>query len=279
MKRVKKRVKKAVFPVAGLGTRFLPATKAMPKELLPIVDKPLIQYAAEEAVEAGIDTLIFVTGRNKRAIEDHFDANSELEYALREKGQFAQLEMVHNILPKGVECIFVRQARQLGLGHAILCAERTVGNEPFAVLLADDFLTGSKNGMMENLVNKYHQTGNAQISVLPVAGKEISKYGVVIREENTNIVSGLIEKPDFENAPSDLASMGRYVLPPKIFEILKKIDVKKGQEIQLADAIDELAKSEIVESVTIEGQRFDCGSVEGYMSAIEYEYKKRKKTS
>ena len=160
-----------------------------------------------------------------------------------------------------------------------MCAERTVGNEPFAVLLADDFLTGAKNGMMENLVNKYHQTGNAQISVLPVAGKEISKYGVVIRKENTNIVSGLIEKPDFENAPSDLASLGRYVLPPKIFEILKKMDVKKGQEIQLADAIDELAKREIVESVAIEGQRFDCGSVEGYMSAIEYEYKKRKKTS
>ena len=217
MKTIKKRVKKAVFPVAGLGTRFLPATKAMPKELLPIVDKPLIQYAVEEAVEAGIDTLIFVTGRNKRAIEDHFDANSELERVLKEKGQFAQLEMVHNILPKGVECIFVRQARQLGLGHAILCAERTVGNEPFAVLLADDFLTGSNNGMMKNLVNKYHQTGNTQISVSPVAGKEISKYGVIIPKENTNIVLGLIEKPDFENAPSDLASLGRYVLPPKKF--------------------------------------------------------------
>lgn len=279
MKTIKKQVKKAVFPVAGLGTRFLPATKAMPKELLPIVDKPLIQYAVEEAVEAGIDTLIFVTGRNKRAIEDHFDANSELERVLKEKGQFAQLEMVRNILPEGVECIFVRQARQLGLGHAILCAERTVGNEPFAVLLADDFLTGSSNGMMKNLVNKYHQTGNTQISVSPIAGKEISKYGVIIPKENTNIVLGLIEKPDFENAPSDLASIGRYVLPPKIFEILKKIDSKKGEEIQLADAIDELAKSEIIESVEIEGQRFDCGSVDGYMSAIEYEYTKRKKKS
>ncbi len=274
---MKKQVKKAVFPVAGLGTRFLPATKAMPKELLPIVDKPLIQYAAEEAVEAGIDTLIFVTGRNKRAIEDHFDANSELENALTEKGQFAQLEKVHNILPAGVECIFVRQARQLGLGHAILCAERTVGSEPFAVLLADDFLTGSKSGMMKSLVHRYHQSGNAQISVLPITGKEISKYGVVVPKVKTNIVLGLIEKPDFESAPSDLASVGRYVLPPKIFEILKKINAKQGEEIQLADAIHQLAKSETIESIKIQGKRFDCGSVDGYMRAIEYEYKKRKK--
>ena len=272
----KQLVKKAVFPVAGFGTRFLPATKAMPKELLPIVDKPLIQYAAEEAVAAGIDTLIFVTGRNKRAIEDHFDANRELELALREKGKFTQAKMVQNILPEGVECIFVRQPHQLGLGHAILCAERAVGDEPFAILLADDFLTDNKIGVTEMLVNKYVETGNPQISVVPIEGKEISNYGVIFPGEAKNVVKGLVEKPDFNDAPSNLASVGRYILPPKIFKILKGITLKDGEEMQLADAINLLAKELIIEAIEITGRRFDCGSVEGFMKAIDHEYKKRK---
>ena len=269
------KIKKAIFPVGGLGTRFLPATKSMPKEMLPIVDKPLIQYAAEEAVAAGIDTLIFVTGRNKRAIEDHFDANRELELALREKGKFVQAKMVQNILPKGVECIFVRQPHQLGLGHAVLCAERVVGNEPFAILLADDFLTDNIVGTTKILVDKYEKTGNSQISVLPVEGEEISNYGVVSLGTSNNVVKGLVEKPKFKDAPSKLASVGRYVLTPKIFEILRGMTLKDGEEMQLADAINLLAKELIIEAVKIGGSRFDCGSVEGFMKAIENEYKKR----
>ena len=173
-------LRKAVFPVAGFGTRFLPATKAMPKELLPIVDKPLIQYAAEEAIAAGINTLIFVTGRNKRAIEDHFDANNELEAMLRSRGNYAQADMVRNITPEGVECIFVRQAEQLGLGHAVLCAERAVGSDPFAVLLADDFLTDHELGVTADLVRAFENSGKSQLSVMQVDGPDISKYGVVV---------------------------------------------------------------------------------------------------
>ena len=175
-----RKIRKAVFPVAGFATRFLPATKAMPKELLPIVDKPLIQYAAEEAIAAGIDTLIFVTGRNKRAIEDHFDANNELETILRAKGKDAQAEMVRNITPDGVECIFVRQAKQLGLGHAVLCAERAVGGDPFAVLLADDFLTDYEHGVTKDLSSEFAKTGKSQLAVMEVEGPDISKYGVVV---------------------------------------------------------------------------------------------------
>ena len=189
---------KAVFPVAGFGTRFLPATKAMPKELLPIIDKPLIQYAAEEAIAAGIDTLIFVTGRNKRAIEDHFDNNQELEAALRAKGKYKQADMVKNILPSGVECIFVRQPEQLGLGHAVLCAERAVGNEPFAVLLADDFITYDGNGVTDDLVRAFEVSGKTQLSVMKVKGPDISKYGVIRPNGTSGSVAGLVEKPEFE---------------------------------------------------------------------------------
>ena len=201
-------IRKAVFPVAGFGTRFLPATKAMPKELLPIVDKPLIQYAAEEAIAAGIDTLIFVTGRNKRAIEDHFDNNQELEMALRAKGKYDQAEMVKNILPAGVECIFVRQPEQLGLGHAVLCAERVVGDDPFVVLLADDFLTYEGDGIVSDLVSAYELSGKTQLSVMEVNGPDISKYGVVVPNGRSASVAGLVEKPDANKAPSNLASIG-----------------------------------------------------------------------
>ena len=180
------KIRKAVFPVAGFGTRFLPATKAMPKELLPIVDKPLIQYAAEEAIAAGLDTLIFVTGRNKRAIEDHFDANNELEAALLRSGKNAQANMIKNILPAGVECIFVRQAEQLGLGHAILCAERVVGDEPFAVLLADDCLTDNVSGVTSELVDAFLKTSKSQLSEMELNFVKISKYGEVVQSKNTN---------------------------------------------------------------------------------------------
>ena len=264
------RIRKAVFPVAGLGTRFLPATKAMPKELLPIVDKPLIQFAVEEAIAAGIDTLIFVTGRNKRAIEDHFDNHKELELALRSKGNHKQADMVKNILPKGIECIFVRQADQLGLGHAVLCAERAVGNEPFAVLLADDFIISEGDGVTGDLVNAFEASGKTQLSVMKVKGADISKYGVILPAKDMGSVAGLVEKPKAEKAPSDLASIGRYLLTPDIFSILRKQTSGADGEIQLADAINTQAVSNRVEAVSLKGRRFDCGSVKGYLEAIMY---------
>jgi UTP--glucose-1-phosphate uridylyltransferase len=264
------RVRKAVFPVAGLGTRFLPATKAMPKELLPIVDKPLIQYAAEEAIAAGIDTLIFVTGRNKRAIEDHFDNNQELEIALRAKGKGAQADMVKNILPAGVECIFVRQPEQLGLGHAVLCAERAIGNDPFAVLLADDFLAHEGAGATADLVRGFEASGKTQLSIMEVNGPEISKYGVVVPNKYPGSVAGLVEKPDANDAPSNQASIGRYVLTPDIFDILRNQSKGADGEIQLSDAINTQAAKNAVEAITLNGRRFDCGSVQGYLDAIMY---------
>ncbi len=264
----KSKVRKAVFPVAGLGTRFLPATKAMPKELLPIIDKPLIQYAVEEAIAAGIDTLIFVTGRNKRAIEDHFDNNKELEMALRAKGKDDQAEMVKNILPEGVECIFVRQPEQLGLGHAVLCAERAVGNDPFAVLLADDFLIYDGDGITADLVRSFEASSKTQLSVMEVNGPDISKYGVVLPGSKPGVVAGLVEKPDLDKAPSNFASIGRYVLTPDIFDFIRKQSVGIGGEFQLADAINAQAADNAVEAVILNGHRFDCGSVEGYLNAI-----------
>jgi UTP--glucose-1-phosphate uridylyltransferase len=268
------RIRKAVFPVAGFGTRFLPATKAMPKELLPIVDKPLIQYAAEEAIAAGIDTLIFVTGRNKRAIEDHFDANNELETMLRAKGKDKQADMVRNIIPAGVECIFVRQAEQLGLGHAVLCAERAVGGDPFAVLLADDFLTDYEPGVTADLSQAFSDSGKS-LSVMELDGPEISKYGVVVPNGSGPGIAGLIEKPDANDAPSNLASIGRYVLTPDIFETLRGLSAGSGGEIQLADAINIHAQRGLVEIVRLNGLRYDCGSVHGLMQASHHEYKKR----
>ncbi len=263
-------IRKAVFPVAGFGTSFLPATKAMPKELLPIVDKPLIQYAVEEAIAAGVDTLIFVTGRNNRAIEDHFDSNPELESALRAKGKTEQADMVHSILPQGVECIFVRQPVQFGLGHAVLCAERAVGNDSFAVLLADDFLTCEDGGVTADLVKAYKAAGQMQLSVMEVNGPDISKYGVVQPGKRAGSVEGLVEKPLFEEAPSNLSSIGRYVLTPDIFETLRGQGRGAGGEIQLADAINTQAAAGHVEAVTLRGQRFDCGSVKGFLDAITH---------
>ena len=270
------KLRKAVFPVAGFGTRFLPATKAMPKELLPVVDKPLIQYAVEEAIAAGIDTLIFVTGRNKRAIEDHFDNNQELDLALRARGKDKQADMVKNILPVGVECIFVRQPEQLGLGHAVLCAERAVGNDPFAVLLADDFMTYEGNGVTADLARAFEESGKMQLSIMEVPGPDISKYGVVVPKEEPGSVAGLVEKPDADKAPSNLASIGRYVLTPSIFDILRRQSAGFGGEIQLSDAINTQAAISSVESVTLNGRRFDCGSLQGYLDAIMYVADRRK---
>ena len=269
------KIRKAVFPVAGFGTRFLPATKAMPKELLPIVDKPLIQYAAEEAIAAGIDTLIFVTGRNKRAIEDHFDANNELETMLRAKGKDVQADMVRNIIPEGVECIFVRQAEQLGLGHAVLCAERAVGKVPFAVLLADDFLTDYEAGVTTDLAHAFARSGKSQLSVMEVDELDISKYGVVVPNRSGAGIAGLVEKPEVNDAPSNLASIGRYVLTPDIFDTLRGLSAGSGGEIQLADAINNHAQRGAVETVRLNGKRFDCGSVDGFIQASNHEYQKR----
>ena len=265
-----KEVKKAVFPVAGFGTRFLPATKAMPKELLPIIDKPLIQHAAEEAIAAGIDTLIFVTGRHKRAIEDHFDSNQELETTLKSKGRHEEADMINNIFPAGVECIFVRQAEQLGLGHAVLCAKRAVGDEPFVVLLADDFISSDKKGVTADLIKAYKESGKMQLSAMHVDDTEISKYGVLMPGSKDGEVVGLIEKPSPQRAPSNLASIGRYVLTSEIFDILQSQTEGSGGEIQLADAINYFAKIGLVESVMLDGKRFDCGNVDGYLSAILY---------
>ncbi|AUJ65901.1 UTP--glucose-1-phosphate uridylyltransferase (plasmid) [Aestuarium zhoushanense] len=263
-----KPVSKAVIPVAGFGTRFLPETKAIPKELLPIVDKPFIQYAAEEAIAAGIDTLIFVTGRKKRPIEGHFDSNQELEVALRAKVKTDQADMVRNILPQGVECIFVRQSEQLELVHAVLCAERVVGDDPIAVLLANDFLTYEGAGVTADLVKGFEASGRTQLSVMEVNGPDISKYGVVQPGAAAGSVAGLVEKPVYEQAPSNLASIGRYVLNPDIFKTLCCQAPGAGGEIQLADAINTKAAAGQVETVTLNGQRFDCGSVKGFLGAI-----------
>ena len=272
-----RKIKKAVFPVAGFGTRFLPATKAMPKELLPIVDKPLIQYAVEEAIAAGIDTLIFVTGRNKRAIEDHFDVNKELELALRSKGKNEQADMVRNIVPPHVECIFVRQAEQLGLGHAVLCAERAVAGEPFAVLLADDFLTDYSPGVTADLVDAFEKTGHSQLSIMPVDEAHISNYGVINPSADGRGVMEVVEKPRQNEAPSNLASIGRYILTPDIFDLLRTLRTGFGGEIQLADALNLHAQDGLLEAIELRGKRFDCGSVDGFMSASTYEYAKRLK--
>jgi UTP--glucose-1-phosphate uridylyltransferase len=262
------RIRKAVFPVAGLGTRFLPATKAMPKELLPIVDKPIIQYAVEEAIAAGITDLIFVTGRTKRAIEDHFDANPELERLLRDKGQDSMADMVRNIVPAGVNCIFVRQPEAMGLGHAVLCAEPVVGREPFAVLLADDVMFCADQGVTAQLADHYAQAPGTLLSVMQVERDQVSKYGIILPGAEPGSVAGLREKPAPQDAPSDLASVGRYVLEPEIFDILRRQPPGHGGEIQLADAINTRAAQGTVRAIPLQARRYDCGSKIGYLEAI-----------
>lgn len=266
-----KAIRKAVFPVAGLGTRFLPATKAMPKELLPIVDKPIIQFAVEEAIEAGITDMVFVTGRTKRAIEDHFDGNAELEATLERRGKDSLVEMVRNIIPPGVSCVFVRQAEALGLGHAVLCAEPAVGGGPFAVLLPDDLMTG-RPSPTKALVDHFAQSGKPAISVMPVAQDQIHQYGVVnpVTESAVGAVgmAGIVEKPDPALAPSNLAAVGRYVFDHDIFDHLRNLPPGVGGEIQLTDAINIMASQRAVDAVPIVGKRYDCGSKIGYLEAI-----------
>ncbi|MDH5548094.1 MAG: UTP--glucose-1-phosphate uridylyltransferase GalU [Gammaproteobacteria bacterium] len=269
-----KPVRKAVFPVAGMGTRFLPATKANPKEMLPVVDKPLIQYAAEEAIAAGCEQLIFVTSSSKRAIEDHFDKNFELEALLESKQKHALLETVQQILPKGVSCVYVRQPEALGLGHAVLCAKDVVGDEPFAVILADDLIDGNKKGCLGQMVDLYNERGCSILGVEPVAAEDTDKYGIVAgRETQPRVtkVDQIVEKPKPADAPSTLAVVGRYILTPRIFELLETTQRGAGNEIQLTDGIATLLDFEHVLTYQFDGQRYDCGDKLGYLKAtVEY---------
>lgn len=264
-----KRVTKAIFPVAGLGTRFLPATKANPKEMMPIVDKPLIQYAVEEAVSAGITELIFVTNSSKRAIEDHFDSNFELESALIERGKNDLLNIVKSILPEGVSCAYIRQKSPQGLGHAVLCARQLIMNEPFAVLLADDLIDGESQPCMSQMIDLYHQNQTSIIAVEKIDPQQSKKYGVVKVASDAKLakLEGIVEKPLPEHAPSDLGVVGRYILTPKIFEFLLSTTKGSGGEIQLTDAIAKLLKSETVHAYQFDGIRYDCGSKLGYLKA------------
>lgn len=243
----------------------------MPKELLPIIDKPIIQFAVEEAVAAGITDLIFITGKSKRAIEDHFDSNIELETALRAKGQHDILEQIENIVPPGVNCIYIRQAEALGLGHAVLCAEPVVGNEPFAVLLADDLILGNELPT-PRMVREYEDSPNSLLMTMEVALSEVSKYGIIRSgrkfSKTRTDVEALVEKPGEADAPSRLASIGRYILEPEIFDTIRSLPPGHGGEIQLADAINTLAGKGHVQAIEMIGQRYDCGCKSGYLEAI-----------
>lgn len=262
-------VRKAVFPVAGLGTRFLPATKAMPKEMLPVVDKPLIQYAVEEAVAAGVTELIFVTGRSKRAIEDHFDSAPELEMELARKDKQAMLAAVKNILPSHVSCIYIRQTAPLGLGHAVLTAAPAVGDEPFAVLLADDLIDADKP-VLAQLIDAALTHQGSILGVQEVAREETDKYGIVSSsqiDERTDRVNAIVEKPSPQVAPSTLAVVGRYVLDASIFNHLRRTKAGSGGEIQLTDGIASLMNEKPVFAHRYEGTRYDCGSKAGMFAA------------
>lgn len=264
------KVTKAIFPVAGLGTRFLPATKANPKEMLPIVDKPLIQYAVEDAIAAGITELIFVTSSSKRAIEDHFDSNFELEFNLFERGKEDLLTLVQDILPEGVSCAYVRQKSPRGLGHAVLCAKQLISNEPFAVVLADDLIDGGEKTCLQQMITLYDRTQASVIAVEKIAPDETKKYGVVdvsTKESSICTVRGIIEKPNPLDAPSDLGVVGRYILTPSIFSFLENTAAGSGGEIQLTDAIAKLLEIETVLAFQFQGKRFDCGSKLGYLQA------------
>ena len=267
------KLRKAVFPVAGLGSRFLPVTKASPKEMLPIVDKPLIQYAVEEAAAAGITEMVFVTGRNKRAIEDHFDKAYELETELERKNKDQLLNMVRSVLPEGVRCIYIRQAEPLGLGHAVLCAQPIVGDEPFAVILADD-LMDSEPPAMARMAEIFAREQCSLLGVEEVPRDQTQSYGIVTIDPmkgDTARIHSIVEKPKPADAPSNLAVIGRYVLSNKIFQLLSRVTPGAGGEIQLTDGISQLLKEERALAVRLPGRRFDCGSKLGYVQAtVEY---------
>lgn len=263
-------VKKIVFPVNGLGTRFLPATKAMPKEMLPVVDKPLIQYAVEEAYKAGITEMVFVTGRNKRAIEDHFDRNPELETELESKGKDELLETVRSIVPPGINCIYVRQPKALGLGHAVLCARPVIGNVPFAVVLPDDLISSDVSVVKQLLDAREAQGGGSVVAVQDVELEDTKKYGIVSVDDAACPVSrvrGIVEKPDPAAAPSRLAVIGRYVFEPEIFDYLEVQQAGVGGEIQLTDAISASLAQVPTYACRYQGHRYDCGSKQGYIDA------------
>ncbi|KAF3996272.1 UTP--glucose-1-phosphate uridylyltransferase GalU [Glaciimonas immobilis] len=267
-----KKIRKAVFPVAGLGSRFLPATKAQPKEMLPIVDKPLIQYAVEEAVAAGITDMVFITGRNKRAIEDHFDTVYELESELEAAGKMRLLELVRNVIPKHVNCIFIRQSAPLGLGHAVLCARPVIGDEPFAVLLADDFMDvdAGERPVLAQMTDVFELEGSSLLAVQDVPRADTRQYGIVSIDPfkpNLERVKSIIEKPSPDDAPSTLAVVGRYVLTQGIFDCLEATGKGAGGEIQLTDGIAALMEKEKVLAYRYAGQRYDCGSKLGYLKA------------
>ena len=269
------KVRKAVFPVAGLGTRFLPATKASPKEMLPVVDKPLIQYAVEEAAAAGITDMIFITGRSKRAIEDHFDKAYELEAELEAKNKQQLLEVVRGVAPGSINCIYIRQPEALGLGHAVLCAEPVVGDEPFAILLADDLMDAGERGtpVMRQMVEQFERHQSSVIAVEEVPLQETSKYGIVSTAvagagtAKIEPITGIVEKPRPETAPSRLAVVGRYLLTARIFDLIGRQSAGAGGEIQLTDAIARLLQEQTVLAYRFEGRRFDCGAKLGYMQA------------
>ena len=264
-----RQLRKAVFPVAGLGSRFLPATKASPKEMLPIVDKPLIQYAVEEAAAAGIIDMIFVTGRNKRAIEDHFDSVHELESELEAKGKLDLLELVRGVLPPGCRCMYIRQTEPLGLGHAVLCARPIVGDEAFAVLLADDLIAADPP-VMRRMAELFAVQGCSLVGVEEVPRAQTASYGIVMASDpgaEVTPIAGIVEKPDPATAPSTLAVVGRYVLTPAVFALLADAQPGRGGEIQLTDAIARLLRQERVLAMRLQGRRFDCGSKLGYLQA------------
>ncbi len=277
---MKTKITKAIFPVAGLGVRFLPATKANPKEMLPIVDKPLIKYAVEEAAAARIQALIFVTSSSKRAIEDHFDSNYELEAKLAKNGRNDLLTMVKEVLPKGTRCAYIRQPDALGLGHAVLCAKPIIGDEPFAVLLADDLIDGGKQGCLAQMFAAYEETGGNIVAVQPIPGPQTHKYGIVSFENSPQPpffkgeiaggflpINGIVEKPSEEDAPSHFGVVGRYILQPQIFQHLEHMGAGAGGEIQLTDAIAQLLNEQNVYAFQFEGKRYDCGSKLGYLEA------------
>ena len=270
-------ITKAVFPVAGLGTRFLPATKANPKEMMTIVDKPLIQYAAEEAIAAGITQLIFVTSSSKRAIEDHFDKNYELESELAKRQKLDLLDVVHKIKPEGVNCVYIRQPEALGLGHAVWCAKEVVGRSPFAVILADDLIDDNAKGCISQMTEQYAQYRCSILGVETVDASETDKYGIVDSIDPSNSISeikDIVEKPSPALAPSNLAVVGRYILSSSIFGYLEKTGKGKGGEIQLTDAISLMLADEKVMAYQFEGRRYDCGSKQGYLEAtVEYALK------
>ena len=264
-----KKITKAVFPVAGMGSRFLPATKASPKEMMPIVDKPLIQYAVEEAVAAGITDMVFITGRNKRAIEDHFDKAYELEAELEMRGKDELLRAVREVIPAHINCIYIRQAEPLGLGHAVLCAQPVIHDEPFAVILADDLIDGN-TAIMKQMVDVFRQHQCSILGVQDVPRDQTRQYGIVSStnlEPGVELVNGIVEKPKPENAPSTLAVVGRYILTPRIFHHLEKVQAGAGGEIQLTDGIAALLLEEKLLAYRFNGIRYDCGSKLGYLQA------------